>query len=336
MKKIITLALSVLMMLSVLSLTGCGKTETLKLGLGVESYAEKVVNADGDNNGSVKTATTVAAVLVDAQGKIVKCVIDAGEITLDFTSQGKNVPVAEFKTKYEQGENYGMVAYGGAKKEWFEQVDAFTALIAGKTLEEVKALVATNAKGTDEVINAGCTIYVADFVKAIEKAVANATDSNATAENNLKLAIVTSNGKSKDATDETAGSNNVIADIAAVALDKDNQVAANKSDTVEVIAAYDVKGVATTKNGDVFTSKYEAKENYNMAKYGTDLNKDGIVKEWFEQADAYNNACNGKDAKGIAALAVETGYGVDELQKAGCTIEISGMVKATVKAATVK
>ena len=72
-----------------------------------------------------------------------------------------------------------MKTYGGALKEWYEEADVFGALAVGKTIEEVKAMVAENGKGNEEVIRAGCTISVSDFVKAIEKAVQSASDTNA-------------------------------------------------------------------------------------------------------------------------------------------------------------
>ncbi len=69
--------------------------------------------------------------------------------------------------------------------------------------------------------------------------------------------------------------------------------------------------------------------------YAADLNKDGKVLEWDEQAAAFNAACAGLDKDGVAKLAIETGYGADALQTAGCTIHVGDMVKAAVKAATV-
>ena len=69
-----------------------------------------------------------------------------------------------------------------------------------------------------------------------------------------------------------------------------------------------------------------------MAAYGQDLNSDGKVLEWFEQADAFNAACIGKTKNDIASLSNESGYGSDDLQKAGCTINIGDMVKALSKA----
>jgi hypothetical protein len=69
-----------------------------------------------------------------------------------------------------------------------------------------------------------------------------------------------------------------------------------------------------------------------MSKYGQDLNNDGQVKEWFEQAKVFDDALVSLDKAGVTALAVSTGYGVKSLQTAGCTINISDMVKAAVKA----
>ncbi|MBR4116935.1 MAG: hypothetical protein IKK65_02525 [Clostridia bacterium] len=333
MKKLLGVILSVVMLISVVSLAGCGKAETLKFGLGVTSYIENVKNADGDTNGATEATSTFAAVLLDGEGKIVKCAIDTAAHTLSFTSKGEYVEASEFKTKYEAGKNYGMVAYGGAKKEWFEQVDAFTALVAGKTLQDVKALVSTNGKGNDEVVTAGCTIIITDFITALEKAVNNAADSSATADSTLKIGVISTQTGSKNATAEADGVNEVDVTVTATALDKDGKIAAAKTDAIQVIANFNNKGVASTTANTAFTTKVEAGDNYGMKAYGQDLNGDGAVKEWYAQAAAFDNACIGKTANDISALATEKGYGVDTLQSAGCTINISDMVKAAVKAA---
>lgn len=72
-----------------------------------------------------------------------------------------------------------------------------------------------------------------------------------------------------------------------------------------------------------------------MSKFGADLNGDGKVLEWHAQAEAFEAACVGKTASEISALAAGDGYGVADLQSAGCTIAVKDMVKAAVKAATV-
>ena len=334
MKRIISVALIVMMLLSLAVFGGCS-AKPLKMGLGVHAYVEKATSADADVNGEGQAVVAVAAVLLDAEGKIVQCALDTADNTVAFTSEGKFVEATEFKTKYEMGDNYGMVAYGKAAKEWYAQADAFEALVVGKTVDEVKVLVATEGKGTEDVINAGCTIAITDFVKAVEKAVAAATESKATANDTLKLGIVSTQTGAKDATAEAEGVNEVDTTVAAAAVAKDGKVTAMITDALQAKFAFDAKGVTATESGAAIGTKKEAGANYGMAQYGQDLNGDGTVKEWFEQAEAFNAACIGKTASELSALAVETGYGATDLQTAGCTIHIGDMVKAAVKAATV-
>lgn len=332
MKKLIAIVLSIVMLISLLSLAGCSKAEPLKIGLGiVASYGEKA-NAKDDTNGKVDFSSTYAAVLLDSEGKIVKCAIDSGDATLSFNSKGENVAVSEFKTKYELGNNYNMVAYGGAKKEWFEQVDAFTNLVKGKTLQDVKALAATDGKGNDEVVNAGCTIIIADFIKALEKAVNNAVESNAIGENSIQLGVVATNSGQK-ATAEAIGSNTMDITVSAAAIDENSKVTAIKTDSFTAAAQFDAKGKFSENASTTIATKIELGDNYGMKTYGQDLNGDGKVLEWFEQAAAFDAACVGKNADEIAALANDKGYGVDAVQTAGCTINISDIVKAATKAA---
>jgi len=165
MKKILSIVLASLTILSLFAFIGCSKEEaTLKLGLGAY-VAASATDATEDKAGQGQATITVAAVLVDADGKIVKAFIDCADNKVGYTVEGKAVANESFKTKYESGKDYNMVAYGGAAKEWYEQADAFCNLIVGKTADEVKALVVDGDKGTNEVINAGCTITIAEFVK---------------------------------------------------------------------------------------------------------------------------------------------------------------------------
>ena len=169
MKKSIVLVMCLILAMSAM-FVGCGeKASSLKFGMGVYSTTPTVTDATADKDGSGKIDVTVAAVTVDADGKIVACALDTASNTVGFTADGKAVAKYEFKTKYEMGADYNMVAYGGAKKEWFEQADAFNALCVGKTATEIKALCAADNYGIDEVKNAGCTILVNGLTKAAAK-----------------------------------------------------------------------------------------------------------------------------------------------------------------------
>ena len=68
-----------------------------------------------------------------------------------------------------------------------------------------------------------------------------------------------------------------------------------------------------------------------MSAYGQDLNGDGVVKEWNEQAAIFDAACLGKTVNEVKALMGADSYGTADLQTAGCTISISGFVAAAAK-----
>ena len=321
MKKILSMILCAALILSVLSIVGCGKAEELSLGLGVYTTTS-ATDATEDKNGSGKAAVTAAAVLVDANGKIVKCSIDCMENKIAYTADGKALATDSFQTKYELGDAYGMTAYG-ASSEWYKQVDAFTALVAGKTLDEVKALVASTNKGKDEVISAGCTILINEFVMAIEKAVKNAAPSAATAKDTLKLGMST-NQTTTDATEDKPGKNQVETTCVAVATNAEGKITAAMSDCVQVAFTFDVNGASTFANSSIATKRDQG-ESYGMKAYG------GAAKEWFEQASAFDAACIGKTIGEVKSLLGENNYGNTDLQVAGCTILVDGFVKAVSK-----
>lgn len=326
MKKFLIFALCLLMVMPMV-LVGCGDTPdapaTVKFGAAVYASAPAVTDATEDKEGTGKIDLTVAAVTVDADGKIAACELDTASNTVKFTADGKAVANAEFKTKYELGAGYNMVAYGGATKEWFEQADAFEAVVVGKTIAEVKALVAEGDKGTDEVVNAGCTIMIGEFVGAIEKAYAAATTEIA-ADAKIKVVVATEQ-TCTDATEEKDGSNKVTMNVFASATDADGKIVAASSDCVEVSFTFTAAGVATLDTAKAVTSKKELGSAYGMVAYG------GAAKEWFEQAAAFDAACIGKTASEIAGLKAEDGKGTSDLQAAGCTIDITGFVKAATK-----
>ena len=325
MKKLICVSLSILMVLSALAFVGCDKKdETVKFGLGIYTNVAKASSADGDTNGQGQVTMTAAAVTLDAAGKIVACQLDTADFTVSYTGDGKAIANDSFKTKYETGKDYNMVAYGGAVKEWFEQADAFEGVVAGKTIDEVKALVAEGNKGTDEVVTAGCTIMINDFVKAIEKAVANAVDSAATSANTLKLGVYAQQ-TTKDATEEAAGSNQVETTFFAAAVDANGKVTAAASDCIQVAFTFDAAGASTFDITKAVSSKRELGANYGMVAYG------GAAKEWFEQADAFNALCVGKTASEINGLMGSDNYGNADVKAAGCTILVNGLVKAAAK-----
>ena len=321
MKKILALALCLLMVVSVF--VGCSKdAASYKFGAGVYSTTPSTTDATLDTDGTGTVDVTLAAVIVDADGKIVSCAVDTTSNTVKYSMDGVAVS-GEFMTKYEIGAAYNMVAYGGAIKEWFEQADAFETVVVGKTLDEVKALVADGDKGTDEVINAGCTIKINDFVSAVEKAY-KAASAGVSANATLDVKMVT-NQTLTDATEDKDGTNKIAINTFAAAYDAEGKVLAASSDCIEFAFGFTVEGAATYDATTPVLTKKEQGSDYGMVAYG------GAAKEWFEQAAAFDAACVGKTTAEIAGLQAEDGKGVSDLQTAGCTIDITDFVKAATK-----
>ncbi|MBE6836888.1 MAG: hypothetical protein E7509_02670 [Ruminococcus sp.] len=343
MKKFLSILMACAMMMTTAALAGCGKsddskdttttpadkdnkpavTTTLKLGLGLEITAN-ATDATEDKAGQGQVTTTAAAVLVDADGKIVKAFIDCADNKLGYTADGKAVANESFKSKYELGSDYGMVAYGGSTKEWFEQADAFCALIVGKTADEVKALVVDGDKGTDEVLNAGCTITIVEFANAVVKAVENAIETTATADAALKLGVSTTQ-TTADATEDKAGSNKTETYFFAAAVGADGKVITATSDCVQADFKFDLAGKSQFDATKPIISKKVQGADYGMVAYG------GATKEWFEQAAAFDAACAGKTVAEIEGIMGDDNKGDADLQAAGCTIIIDGFVKAAAK-----
>lgn len=105
-----------------------------KVGLGyhVETQA-------GRDELSPETTLEYAMLAVDADGKIIKALLDNAQEKaklVDGTWELENIG----KTKDELQEEYNMIVASPIEKEWYEQNDAMMEYVEGKTLEEVSAV----------------------------------------------------------------------------------------------------------------------------------------------------------------------------------------------------
>lgn len=142
MKKLLYVACLV----SVLALAGCGKKENETV-MGIDSYkvgtgaytATKAYGYTADKNGNSNVTTSIAAVVFDKDGKIVKLTVD--EISSDFYFDGTGNPVnytgGEIKTKKELGDSYGMRGASGIGKEWYEQAQYLEKALVGKNIKDI-------------------------------------------------------------------------------------------------------------------------------------------------------------------------------------------------------
>ena len=148
----------------------------LKTGLALMPKVESSADA-GETDGLAQTDVSIAAVTVDAEGKIVACAIDAVQVKINFDKEGKLVTAldSQFKTKQELGEDYGMKAASSIQKEWNEQADAFAAFCIGKTADEIAAIAAgEDGKPADVDLAAGCTMHPGNFQWVMAAAIGNA------------------------------------------------------------------------------------------------------------------------------------------------------------------
>lgn len=349
MKKVIPLLLSVVIALGVLS--ACGKKEEpeassppkatqsaepvesiAKTGLAVVSSIEKSKAPSGADAGLAQADSLVVAVLVDEDGKILACDIDAAQTKISFSTEGKILTDKStvFKSKQDLGTEYGMGKASEIGKEWNEQANSFAAYVVGKTVDEVKGI-AVNEEGvpTDEDLASSVTIKVGIFIEAVEKAVTNAKDLGAKITDKIGLAVTTEISKSKDATAEEPGLAQAYSTYAVATTDTDGKITSCYLDGSQSNVNFDAKGVITSDLSAAPKTKQELGFDYGMKKAS------GIGKEWFEEADAFAAYVKGKTASEVKGIAVDAeGKATDEDLISSVTVRVAPLLEIVEKAAT--
>lgn len=311
-----------------------GKTEEsngkgYKTGLAVITALDSSKDA-ADSDGNAQVDSVVAAVVLDADGKIVNCVIDTAESKMVFSNEGKVVsPLdTEFSTKKELKDEYGMKAASGIKKEWYEQAEAMEAYVIGKTPEEVAGIaVDEKTAPVEEDLTASVTIKIGDYTDAIVKAAANAVEMSAGEGDKLGLGIVTNMQESKDASGGNDGVCQAYSTYAAVTIDSDGKITSNVIDASQGNINFDADGQITSDlNENVETKKWLG-DKYGMKAAS------GIGKEWYEQAEAFEKYTIGKTVQEVNQIAVdESAKTTEEDLAASVTISIGDFQSVIEKA----
>ena len=299
-KKVMAVAASAAM---VMTLTACGGSSAkyTKVGFGMVTSVEE----KGEYN---QVNTTTATVALDGKGKI-------QYVDLDVAQQNTN-NADEIRTKMEKKEDYGMKKFSGIEKELYEQVEFLEGKLIGMTAEDVKNIEVYDKdeehksvpkEGSD--IASGCTISIADFQAAIQKAFDNMAEVKADKVGSGEVISV----------DATKGQVNTT--VAQVALDSKGAIVWSNLD------------VAQTSNASDVRSKMEKKEDYGMKKFS------GIEKELYEQVDFLVGKLKGMTADDVKKIEV---YDKDEEHKSvpkegtdiasGCTISIADFQAALAEA----
>lgn len=356
MKKYLALALALVMALSLVACGGAassGAASTpastpdstaasapaaegaVKTGMGIAASGAVKKEASADEKGSVQSNSTVAVVLVDAEGKIVDCKIDVAQTSTTYGTDGsvQDASEVDVRSKFEKGTDYGMLPASAIGKEWDEQAVAFAEYVIGKTAADVTGIAQVEKDGhnvaSDADLAAICSMDITDMKAAVAAAVANATDMGAQAGDVLGLGVVT--GVSASAADaDAAGKIQHDSTFAATTKNAEGAITSNFVNVTQTKYTVSAEGVAECTTPTV-TPKYELGADYGM------LKASAIGKEWFEQADAYNAYVTGKTAAELAGIELveKDGHMVAANEAdlyAGCSMDITDMQAAVAKA----
>lgn len=306
-----------------------GAEATYTLGLGVVS------NFDSSETGNAQIDTTFAAIVTDADGKIVSCRIDCAQNKMDVTD-GAVTTGNEYPTKMEKGDAYGMVQFGNAIAEWDDQTKAFEEFVVGKTVDEVVALeTVLNETGhnvaVDETLFASCTMDIVDFKAAVEKAGSDEWAVTFTTADpfTLGVASITDDSESTAPTAEEDGVVKMYTEFGAAVVGSDGKILAALNDAIQPNITVNTAGeiVSTEYKG----TKRELGDAYGMVQFGA------AIAEWDAQSAAFSQYTVGKTADEVAGLETKENNGhqvtVDETLFASCTMDITGMKEVIATAA---
>ena len=283
---------------------------------------------------------TIATVVTDANGVIVSCKIDA--VQNKYKIEDK-VSFTNLLTKKELGYNYNMAAYGTPNygttvKEWFEQAAIFEQYVVGKTAAELEALEYQEVNNhwiskDEDLLSAGCTIQIGEFVNAVVKACNDEQSTKFYSDGKFTLGLGVNNADNGTTGDDFEATVKMNIDYAATVV-VDGKIVAALNDAAQPQATI-VEGevTATAK----LISKRDLKEGYNMAAFGSDNNGDGIVLEWYKQSAAFSNYIAGLTSAEVEGLeTAEVNNHListdDALLNAGCTMQITGIMAVVVEA----
>jgi hypothetical protein len=302
---------------------------TVKTGLAVINSLAKSKDAAADADGLAEVDSTVVAVLVGQDGKILDCKIDVAQTKMNFSAEGKLVTdiATIFKSKQELGTEYGMLSASSIGKEWNEQANAFAAYVIGKTVDEVKGIaINEEGKATDADLAASVTVHINEFMEAIEKAVANAQDLGAVEGDKLGLGIYTDMAKSTEATADAEGLAQAYSYYTASSFGADGKITSCVIDASQGNVNFDTTGKITTDLTVAPQTKQELKEGYGMKKAS------GIGKEWYEQANAFAAYATGKTVDEVKGIALTEGKAADADLAASVTVHVTSFIDIIDKA----
>ncbi len=268
----------------------------LMTGLSITTSVANSASATADADGKGDYDITMAAVLVDKDGVIRACKLDAISTTIAFNASGAITTdlSAAVSTKNELGDNYMMPS-----GSWKTQAEAIAAVAIGKTAAEFRTA-AVNASGyapEDSDLASQATFYIGGCVSAIEKAVANATYLGAANGDELRFTSLSSMSSSANV-GENDGVAELDVDVTALTM-KDGKITSCMIDAVQAKVSFNASGTITSDIASAVQTKNELGSAYNMVTYG------GAIAEWDAQAAAFATYITGKTPAEVAGIAIQ-------------------------------
>ena len=295
------------------TVTGCGKTE-YSIGLG---YTTEFT--------ATQASVNVAVAAFDDAGKIVNARLDVVQIPLKGAAidTSKN---AGLLSKVELGTDYNMLASSKvAKKEVYEQIEAFADWTVGKTVEEVIA--GTPGAGHGVAVNDELATSVTITVDAFEGALKDAYETRGAAVKG------TAKGAGVGIYVEMYGANELTAYIAGATTTKKGKVEAALVDNVVFPLLADAEGGAAL---DTTSKYYKDGAIISKKKLGEDYKMDDLMpactEDWYKQAAHIEGYLVGKTAEEIDAMTYTDGKNA-ELSELGATIIVESIMKSVSEAA---
>lgn len=159
----------------------------VKVGLGHNIAIGKSKGLGKDAEGKeilplAQVDTVMAATAFDKDGKVVATIIDNAQTKVTFDAAGVVTAdkAADYKTKVELADAYGMVKASSIGKEWYQQADALGKWMVGKSVDEIKAMKvvekdASHPAVPDEAeLTSLVTVSVEHYIAAVEEGFAKA------------------------------------------------------------------------------------------------------------------------------------------------------------------
>lgn len=347
MKKVLWLVL--VLTLALVMIAGCGEapaeetpvgeapeeevaeTGTSRLGLGVVTSIAKSRDAGDEVTAQAQADVVMAAVLFDAEGKVVSVSIDNAQTRVPFDEEMQVAvdTTAPVKTKVELGDDYGMKRVSEIEMEWYEQMAEFENWMLGKTVDEIKNL---QVKVVDDAhlnvpdvpeLTSVVTITVEGYIEAVENAYNNSIEVENAATAGLGTGISIAKSKGLDEDNDILPMAQVDNTMAAVAFDADGVIVGAIIDNAQIRINYDAEGMVTSDRSEAPKTKVQLGDDYGMKRVSE------IEMEWYEQIEALSDWMVGKTVAEVLGLQVKV---VDDAHQAVPDVpELTSTVTITVE-----